>query len=331
MGRTYYQHLIAHRAARLVAVFDQDPKRRSGQWEEQAGNFKRTEAQQENMAAVVACESFDELLACEAVEAVAITLPTPLHHDMTIRALEAGKHVLCEKPMALTLADCDRMIEAAERNNRTLMIAQCIRFWPQYERIEEIVAAGGVGKVLSVSMKRLSSVPSYSSDNWLMKHELSGGALFDLHVHDVDFAQHLLGVPKRIFAQGAIGPSGGLDHIVAMYSYDDGVCVELEGSWRHQPPWPFEMSIRVVGDAGTLSWNMNRGDEVLHYRGGDEPVRIAVSGETGWTREIDYFVDCIARGEPVRRCEPRSSRTSIALTLLEKESVERGEVVDVSL
>ncbi len=329
MGRTYFAHLRPHPRARVAAVFDRDPRRRSGDWGAAAGNLGAASGARGDMDGVRSCASVEELLADESVCAIAVTLPTPLHADVTVAALRAGKHVICEKPMALSLRDCDRMIDAAASAGRTLMIAQCIRFWPQYETIERHVAAGGVGRVRYVVLRRLGPPPGYSSGNWMLDQRQSGGAIFDLHVHDVDFGQVLLGIPQSVIAAGGIGPSGGIDHVAATWRYSDGRYALLEGGWALAPSAPFEMSIAVYGDRATLDWSLTRGPEVLCYDGGDAPRRIAVEDATGWTRELDYFIDCVRGGLPVVRCTPQSSRIGIGLTLLEKRSIETGRALDV--
>jgi predicted dehydrogenase len=324
MGRQYFSHVRGQVGARVVAVCDRDAGRRVGDWSDSIGNIGDRRGQQVDMAGINAYADWSALIADERVDAVAITLPTPVHADVAVRALAAGKHVLCEKPMALTLADCDRMIAAAAASGRTLMVAQCIRFWPQYEEIKRRIDAGAIGAVRVASLKRLASLPGHSQGGWMMDGSQSGGALFDLHVHDIDFAQHLLGVPTTLAAQGCRGPSGAIDHVTSTYTYADGRYALLEGSWMFSEPWPFEMAITVVGETGTLDWSMGRGPEVHWYHGGDEPEQIAVGDETGWGRELDYFVACVQQGRTVERCPPESSRASIALALLERESVARG-------
>jgi predicted dehydrogenase len=329
MGRQYFNHLRNHPNAQVVAVCDQDPARRSGDWADRVGNLLAREGQRVDMSGINAYADCNQIIVDEHVSVVAVTLPTSAHADVTVRALEAGKHVLCEKPMALTLNDCDRMIRAAEANSRTLMVAQCIRFWPQYELIKQRVDSGELGAVRFVSLRRQASPPDYSSGGWLMDAAQSGGALLDLHVHDVDFVQYLLGLPPTVSARGCRGPSGGIDHVVATYAYPDGRYAVLEGGWVFHAPWPFEMAITVVGELGTLDWSLVRGPEVLSYTGGQEPEKLAVAGESGWVREVDYFVDCVRQGRPVERCLPTSSRASIALALLERDSIEQDRPVPV--
>ena len=330
MGRQYFAHLRGHAHAEVVAVCDLDGERRAGRWDDAVGNVGVREGARVDMTGIDTSADWHEIIANDRVDVVAITLPTPMHAEVTISALAADKHVLCEKPMALTLADCDRMVAAAEGAGRTLMIAHCIRFWPQYEEIKRRVDGGEIGAVRFAALRRLSAPPGHSYGAWMLDGARSGGALLDLHLHDVDFAQHLLGVPDAVNAVGAPGVSGRIDHVMATYTYTDGRYALIEGGWLPHLPWPFEMAISVVGGNGMLDWSLQRGAEVHLHRAGQSPETISVSAETGWSRELDYLIDCMGSGRPAQRCLPRSARTSIALALLERESIESGLARSVS-
>lgn len=330
MGRMYFGHLRDHRQARIVAVCDRDPELRAGNWLGQIGNINPQDSTHVDLSGIAVSATAEEIIHNPDVDVVVVALPTPLHADVAEQALSAGKHVLCEKPMAHNLADCDRMIRAAERTQKTLMVAHCIRFWPQYETIQRLVADGRIGQVRFAKLQRLSSAPTYSHNNWMMDGVASGGALFDLHLHDVDFVQYWLGTPATIYAHGCRGPSGAIDHVIATYGYPDGSYILLEGSWLHHAPWPFEMAITVCGESGTLTWSSLAGTDVLLYAGGAEPERITCSAQTGWQRELDYFMECISQKRPITRCLPSSTRISIALALLEQQSIENGHVLPVS-
>lgn len=330
MGRSHLARLNQHPRAEVVALCDRDEPRRRGEGGAGLGNLDYGDAQSGRAATsgLRAYATWQELVVDEDIDVILVALPTPLHADVSIAALDAGKHVLCEKPMGYRPADCDRMIRAQAASGRTLMVAQCIRFWPQYETIRRIVDEGRVGGVRFVTMQRTASAPAYSADNWLMDAGQSGGAWLDLHVHDVDFAQDMLGVPARIYARGTTGPSGGFDHIIATYGYADGRYALLEGGWAFNAPWPFDMSITVHGERGTLDWRMTRGSDVLLYAGGAEPERIACSGDA-LRKELDYFIECVQARRPVERCLPASTRTSIVLAWLERRSAESGKLVHV--
>jgi predicted dehydrogenase len=327
MGRSHFSRLREHPQVRLVAVCDRDPRRRAGQWDDQLGNLDLVRTGEHvPMDDIRACADTADLVAMPDIDAIVLALPTPLHADVAVAALEAGKHVLCEKPMACDVAACDRMIRAAEYSGRVLMVAQCLRFWPQYETIRRLVAGGRIGHVRFAVLRRLTSAPAYSADNWLMMGATSGGALLDLHVHDIDFMHYAFGMPATVCARGMTGPSGGIDHVVATYSYDDGRYMLLEGGWVLTPPWPFDMSIVVHGERGTLEWAMSRGEAVRLYDGGAEPESIPCAGDA-LLSQLDHFLECAQAGRPSDLCSPYSTRTSVALAWLERDSIQSGRVL----
>lgn len=330
MGREHLRRLHDHPRARVIAVCDADSARCAGNWGG-PGNLDYGKGLDGKtlLEGVRTYEMPQELIADADVDVVLVALPTVLHTSVTIAAVEAGKHVLVEKPMALNVADCNRMISAAETANRVLMVAQCIRFWPQYVKIKELLAAGNIGAPRAVHLRRLGSPPSHSANNWMLRGPESGGAFLDLHVHDVDFAHHLLGLPDGVYARGRHGVSGEVDHIVATYSYADGRYAVIEGGWLSASGWPFEMSILVQGERGVLEWSLGRGPEVILYRTAGEPERITCAGDA-LQNQVDYFVDCVLGGQPVAQCAPRSTRHSVALAWLEHRSIEIGKVVSLT-
>jgi predicted dehydrogenase len=133
---------------------------------------------------IKAFASFEELLS--EVEAVDICLPTYLHKEFTLKAAQAKKHVLCEKPMALSVEDAEAMKAACEENNVRLMIAHCIRFWPEYAMLKQIALTGNLGELLSINMTRYGEFPHWGSDNWLADESKAGGGALDMHIHDTD-------------------------------------------------------------------------------------------------------------------------------------------------
>lgn len=331
MGRSHLARLRGHPHAEVVAVCDRDPARRAGDWSDALGNLnlnQETDGRQalENVQAYAEAQ---ELIADADVQAIVVALPTHLHAAISIAALQAGKHVLCEKPMAYHPNECNHMLAAARANGRTLMIAQCIRFWPQYVTIKRLVDEGRIGNVRFLTLRRLGLPPTYSADNWLLDSTRSGGAILDLHVHDIDFAHWLLGVPASLVARGMIGPSGSIDHVVATYTYGDGRYAQLEGGWALAAPWPFDMEISAHGERGTLGWALSRGEAVHFNRGGAATEEIACAGDA-LRCQMDYFVDCVREQRPVELCTPASTRISVNLSWLERRSVETGKMVPLS-
>ena len=144
------------------------------------------------------------------VDIISNTLPTQLHKDLTVAALNAGKHVLVEKPMGLSVAECDEMIAAAKQSDRLLMVAHVLRFWPEYVAIADFLKTGALGKPLAATAKRLVGPPRWS--DFFLHPEWSGGGVLDLQVHDLDTLNWLFGTPKTVYARGQRSPeSGGWD------------------------------------------------------------------------------------------------------------------------
>lgn len=130
---------------------------------------------------------FEEMLEKEKPDILDICLPTYLHADFAVKAMERGIHVLCEKPVSLKAEDVERVYGAARRNHVNFMVAQVLRFWPEYELVKEMYDSGKYGKLLSGSMTRLGNIPGWSWDNWMRDEKRSGLVPFDLHIHDLDF------------------------------------------------------------------------------------------------------------------------------------------------
>ena len=330
MGQSHFARLRQHPRAEVVAICDADEARRRGDWSGALGNIDliKTGGGRVPLDGIHAYATPAELIADREVDVVLITLPTPQHAPVAVAALSAGKHVLCEKPMAERASTCDRMIRAARSHERLLMVAQCIRFWPQYVKIKQMIDEGQIGAIRFVTLRRLASPPTYSAGSWLLDGTQSGGAILDLHVHDVDFAQYLLGLPDTIHARGVRGLTGGIDHVVATYGYADGRYAVIEGGWAFTAPWPFEMSITVHGERGTLEWSLSRGSAVSHYTGTE--VRSIPCDGDALRSEQDYFIECLQAGRPVEQCTPVSSRMSVALAWLERRAIETGRLVHVS-
>jgi predicted dehydrogenase len=196
---------------------------------------------------------YDEMLEKEDLDYIDIALPTYLHAEATIKALNKGIHVLCEKPMALNTEECQAMIDAAKANNKKLMIAQCLRFWPEYEYLKKCVDSKEYGKVVSAYFFRGGTTPRWSYENWLLNKEKSGGVLLDQHIHDVDVINWLFGTPKQVSTVGRnVFPGSGYDAVSTNYIYDD-MAVNAQDDWTiNSKDFGFAMTFRVNFEKGTL-------------------------------------------------------------------------------
>jgi len=275
-----------------------------------------------DMSSVHAYTSADEMLAAEKLDLVSICLPTDLHAAYAIKALEAGCHVLCEKPMSRHLKEADAEIKAVHRTGRRLMIAQCLRFWPCYEKLATVYRSGALGRLLLLSMRRVSPCPGWGgAETWFKDGRRSGGALLDMHIHDTDFTNHLLGVPKAVVTTGAPYATGAIDNAVTQYLYDGGVAVMAETSWSYGGG--FVMSFCAIFEQGTLEMGYKDSDLWL-LRPGEKPLKMELPAGDGYAREIDYFITCIQTGVEPERCLPFSTRETMRIAFAEEKSALAG-------
>jgi len=268
--------------------------------------------------------NMSEMLSAEKLDAVDICLPTFLHAEHTIQAARAGLHVLCEKPMAMSLEEADRMIQAARQSGVQLMIAHCIRFWPEYVILKQYVDGGQLGGLLSIDLTRVSPLPSWAWDNWIIDESRSGAAAFDLHIHDTDYILYLLGKPDTIFSRG-VRSTYGLNHIYTTMTFGKTVA-QLEGGWDFPGTFPFKMAFRAVLEKGAILFD---GGPLTVYPQDTEPYQpeigrvssASVGGNIaemgGYYWEIKYFVDALESGAPLTVVTPESSRLSLE-TILEE-------------
>ena len=183
---------------------------------------------------------------------VDVCLPTALHRQYAERAFAAGKDVLLEKPLALTLEDAEAILEAARRSGRTLLVGLVLRFWPEYQELHALVEGGEIGAVQSVSTLRLS--PPADWNDWNADAAQSGGVAVDLVIHDFDQLEALLG-PARTVAARAVrgGAHGAPQHVVCVTEHERGSGL-AEGSMMLPSSYPFTSNIRVLGERGILEY-----------------------------------------------------------------------------
>jgi 1,5-anhydro-D-fructose reductase (1,5-anhydro-D-mannitol-forming) len=326
MGKMHLRCYQAIPQVQVAALCDIDTKQ--FQQSASAGNISGASSNTD-LKSIPQFSDFDRMLKEIPLDAVSITLPTYLHADYTVKALEAGLHVLCEKPMALSEAECRRMIAAADKTGKVLQIGHCIRFWPEYAHLKELIANGQYGPVRAAMFRRLSLTPIWSSDNWLLDGDRSGGAVLDLHIHDADYIHYVFGWPKSVFSRGCIGPSRDFDHVVTQYIYDD-VTVTAEGGWMMTPGFGFEMSFTVILDKASVFYHSGRQPTYTVFPLEGKPVNPPVAEGDGYSREIAYFTDRITARAPGSIITPQDSMQSVILVDYEKESLASGKAVPAS-
>ena len=267
--------------------------------------------------------SLEDLLANEQIDVVDICLPTDLHSEFTVKAAKAGKHVFCEKPMALTAVQADTMIEACSAAGVQLMIGHCIRFWPEYAILKKLTVEGTLGKLLSVNLTRYGAFPTWSSDNWLSDPKRAGGGVLDMHIHDTDYVLYLLGEPDSLHSWGTVDERGP-SQVFTTLTYGKTIA-HLEGGWNLPSSAPFKHAFRAIFERGAAI--MDAGPLTV-YEDGKDPVtpeipRMEATGGGnisdlgGYYHELKYFADRLASGQPFEIVTPQTSRLSLATTLEE--------------
>ena len=300
MGTTHFGIYNDNAKAVVTAIADVDPQKRQGDISTVVGNIGGGDNSiPVNMDNIKVYSDGMALISDPDIDLVDICVPVYLHKQYAMAAIAAGKHVICEKPLARNCRDALEIVNAAKKSERIFMTGMCIRFWPEYEHTYRTIKSGVSGKLYSATFKRLSpDIDGNGWENWFMKSELSGGAIFDLHLHDTDFIRHLFGMPQAVTAFGARGvrSDNGIDHVMARYDYGDGSLVTAEGGWDAAKNTPFEMSYQIVCENMTFRFS-ETGYKVIHADGTvEEPAVSDAALPTGWHREIDCLLDCIANG-----------------------------------
>ena len=311
MGTT---HLKAWRQvpdATITAVCSDEPEKLSGDLSAVQGNLGDSDDQKFDFSQMGRYTTTEDIFADPNVDAVDICLPTHLHSSVAMQALRAGKHTFVEKPMALNGAAADEMLEVAKTSGKLLMVGQVLRFFPAYRAMADEIATGNYGQVRSVLMRRRCAAPFWNQ--WLGDASRSGGGVFDLLIHDVDFSVHMFGVPQSVSATGHENLSGGIDTMNATLLYGNGTSVVITGGWHHKKAYPFSMEFTVVADGGTFEFNSARGSGVTLYTAEGEARELALPEGDAFAKELAYFVECCKSGQRPAMCPPEESAQSVKL------------------
>ena len=277
-----------------------------------------------------ATSDIDDALGDPAVEVVLITVPTPFHRALTEQAAAAGKHVFCEKPIALTLADGRAMTEACARAGVRFMVGHVVRFFPEYARIQRLLAEDAVGQVGVVRASRLNAYP-YAGRSWYANLDWSGGPVVDMLIHDFDTLRWYFGEVERVYARGLSYSAhrDKVDYALAILRFSNGVIAHCETSWAHTN---FRTAIEIAGSEGiirhaseeTAALRIERRDTGTPAAGVQVP-RGPVA-ETPYQAELRHFLARIADGGPILTGGDEAVR-ALAIALAVLESIRTGRAI----
>jgi predicted dehydrogenase len=317
MGATHIRALDGIDGLTLAAISSSDPKKLAGDLSGVGGNLGAAFATLD-FSNVAKHTRWQDIIADDSIDAVDVCLPTHLHAEATEMALNAGKHVLCEKPLALDFATADRLVALAKERGKVLMAAQVLRFFPMYRQMAERVKSGTLGAVRAATFRRRCAAPPWAK--WMQDKSISGGGVFDLLIHDVDMALHLFGVPSAVSATGREALDSYVDTINAQLYYDGLDSVTVAGGWHHGA-FPFSMEYTIVADGGTIEYSSASGKDPQVYRPGAEAEALTpVAAIDGYQEEIRYFYECCRDGCETVYCSPAESAQAVKVTRLMSEA-----------
>jgi predicted dehydrogenase len=326
MGQTHWRcYDKLPESVQVVAVADADSRRARGDVSDTWGNLGNGQQQAVDFSQVKGITDWRELVAMSDVDVVDICVPTPYIPEVAIAALAAGKHVLCEKPLAGTLSAAQAISDAAKRSDKYLMPAMCMRFWPEWAWLKAAVAERRYGGVRGATFLRQGAVPP----GWYRNGEMSGGALLDLHIHDTDFVCYLFGEPKAVSSRGYRAHTGHYDHVSSQYHFDDVPLVIADGGWSFAEPYPFRMRYTVTFENNvTADFDLARSDSLIVYDG-KQVQPIACEAIDGWFGEIRYFVECIAKRRRPSIVTAEDAVRALRVVEAESRSIASGRAEDL--
>ncbi|MFM9278223.1 Gfo/Idh/MocA family protein [Paenibacillus jiagnxiensis] len=274
--------------------------------------------------------SYEEAIsALDDVDVVDVCLPTYLHKRYVLQAAQAGKHVICEKPLARHLADAEEMIAVCKQHGVKLFVGHVLRFFPEYAQARTVIEAGDLGEIGVVRTSRGGTFPR-AWNNWYADYSLSGGLTLDMIIHDFDYLRWCFGEVDRVYAKSLRGRVyGQIDYALVTLRFQSGVIAHVEGTWAHES---FAMSFEIAGKNGVLQFDSARDNPVTAVSRNGVQGRPGVAvpesplREGTYYRELKHFMDCIATGnEPQITAEDGLEALRISLAAL--ESMETGKPV----
>jgi predicted dehydrogenase len=270
------------------------------------------------------------------VDVIDLCTPTHLHYEMTLQAAAAGKHIVCEKPLARSLSQAREMLQACKKAGVRLLVAHVVRFFPEYALAKATVDSGKIGKPGVIRLSRGSFRPKKPVGNWFLDEAKSGGILMDLMIHDFDYARWIAGEVESVFAKKVTAgrPEANVDFGLAILKHTSGALSHIAGAWAYPPP-TFRTHIEIAGDAGLIEFDS---DDTAPIRNlitrptGDSPdVGLPSSpvSESPYTTQIKDFYQALLSGAPTRvSAEDGLAAVQIAEAAI--QSAETGQVVHLA-
>jgi len=269
------------------------------------------------------------------VDVVDVCTPTPAHAEYVLAALYAGRDVVCEKPMARSLADCARLIAAAKESGRTLMPAQVLRFFPEYSSATAVIRQGAVGNPATIRTRRGGPFPRATND-WYGDFAQSGGVTLDTIIHDFDWLRWTFGEVEYVYAKASYynhpTPLDHLDYSLVTLKFRSGAVAQVEGTWAE--PGSFSVFLEVCGDAGMIHFDSMESVPLRVNRRqqggavGGVAVPESPTSANGYYLELRHFIDCVQAGT-TPTITPVDGYYAVEIALAALESARTGKRVAI--
>jgi len=314
MGMTHSINILKNKDLKLVAIVDSDlsviDKNLSGS----SGNFSTGNIDAGKLAGIKRYSSLDDCLLAEELDAVSICVHVNHHYEMTKKVLLNEKHVFLEKPFCLDVKQAQELIDLAHQQKKILMVGHVVRFMPPYQKLKQWIDSKDFGRLKFLSLSRFCGLPAWGQWKEKQVRESSGGALFDLVIHDIDFVSYALGLPSEIKCNYLPGDMSKHDYISAMWNYKDkNINIKIEGGFTFHTGFPFNAGYMAQFEKASVLFTTLNGDVIRIAD--DENVRdvAASDGSDGYYNEILYFTRCMENNTMPENCMPESSLQSIKL------------------
>jgi predicted dehydrogenase len=337
MGWIHYLAYQKVKGVKLAAVCTRDPKKLAGDWREIKGNFGPP-GERVDLSGVAKYSDLASVLGNPSIDLIDVCLPPNLHYESALAALRAGKHVFVEKPMALTAADCDKMVKAAEKAGKQIFVGHVLPLLPEYAFARKAIASGKYGKLLGGHFKRVISDPSWLKD--FFDAAKVGGPLVDLHVHDAHFIRLLFGMPTAVTSQGRMR-GDIVEYCVSQFQFSDPTLVVSAASGVvNQQGRPFTHGFEIHLEKATMYFDLAvlAGGKlqitpltVLDSRGKAEQPKLPEGDPMlmAFEAEVKEVAQSLNSGRPSALLSGDLARDAIVLCHKQTQAVRSGRTVNV--
>ena len=319
MGWIHYLAYQSRTDVQVVAICSRDPGKRAGDWSSIKGNFGPP-AGQVDLTGIEVYETLDAMLADPNIDLIDLCTPPAAHLNGIVAAANAGKHVFCEKPLGLTLADCDQAVKTCQQQQVQLFVGHVLPFFSEYLFALQAVQENRYGKLLGGSFKRVVSDPTWLPDFY--DPQVVGGPLLDLHVHDAHFIRLLFGMPTAVHS---VGRKRGevVSYCQSIFEFGDApYCVAASSGVIDQQGRPFNHAYEIHFEEATLQFEFaafadqpeSMPLKVLLADGSVERPELGDGDPVfAFEREVGELVSCLETGQASKILDAVLARDAIEI------------------